>query len=122
MAPRFVALALCLLALAACSPIPVGVEDLLDAPRLSEEQYQLEKALREQQEQEIKLKYPQSGSYRSAFTFHDIDGDGVDEAIVLHSYQSGGNAQITVMDPAGGPMAGGKDPPRPQPRCGLYPL
>ena len=72
MAPRFAALALCLLALAACSPIPVSVEDLLDAPRLSEEQYQLEKALREQQEQEIKLKYPQSGSYRSAFTFHDI--------------------------------------------------
>lgn len=101
MAPRFAALALCLLALAACSPIPVSVEDLLDAPRLSEEQYQLEKALREQQEQEIKLKYPQSGSYRSAFTFHDIDGDGVDEAIVLHSYQSGGNAQITVMDRQG---------------------
>ena len=31
------------------------------------------------------------GSYRSAFTFHDIDGDGQEEAIVLHSPRSGGN-------------------------------
>lgn len=78
--------------------MPASVEDLLDAPKLSEEQYQLNKALQDQMGQEIKLKYPQSGSYRSAFTFHDIDGDGAEEAVVLHTYQSGGNAQITVMD------------------------
>ncbi len=93
---------LCALGLAllgGCAPIPVTPEELLDAPRLSEKQYEVDRALREQVGQDIKLKYPQSGSYRSAFTFYDIDGDGDEEAIVLHSYQSGGNAQITVMDP-----------------------
>ena len=94
--------ALCLICLAGCSsPMPATPEDLLDAPKLSEGQYQVDKALRDQVGQDIKLKYPQSGSYRSAFTFHDIDGDGQEEAIVLHSPRSGGNAQITVMDPAG---------------------
>lgn len=96
---KLLAAALCALCLAGCSsPMPATPEDLLDAPKLSEEQYQVDRALRDQMGQDIKLKYPQSGSYRSAFTFHDIDGDGQEEAIVLHSRQSGGNAQITVMD------------------------
>lgn len=99
MMKRFLAAALCALCLSGCSsPMPATPEDLLDAPKLSEGQFQVDKALRDQMGQDIKLKYPQSGSYRSAFTFHDIDGDGQDEAIVLHSPQSGGNAQITVMD------------------------
>ncbi len=91
----------CLLAvsLAGCaSPLAADVEGLLDAPRLSDRQYEIHQALREQMGQEVKLKYPQSGSYRSAFTFHDIDGDSEEEAVVLHTYQSGGNAQITIMD------------------------
>lgn len=88
------------LSLAGCaSPLPADVEGLLDAPRLSDRQYEIHQALREQLGQEVKLKYPQSGGYRSAFTFHDIDGDGQEEAVVLHSYQEGGNAQITIMDP-----------------------
>ena len=84
------------------SPMPASPEELLDAPKLSETQYQVDRALREQIGQDIKLKYPQSGDYRSAFTFYDIDDDGQDEAIVLHSYQNGGNAQITVMDQESG--------------------
>lgn len=89
----------CALCFSGCaSPLPASPEELLDAPRLTEAQYQVDLALREQVGQDIKLKYPQSGGYRSAFTFHDIDRDGEDEAIVLHSPQSGGNAQITVMD------------------------
>lgn len=100
---RLLAAALCALCLSGCfSPMPATPEDLLDAPKLTEGQYQVDKALRDQLGQDIKLKYPQSGSYRSAFTFHDIDGDGQEEAIVLHSRQSGGNAQITVMDSRNG--------------------
>ena len=96
---RLLAAVCCALCLCGCaSPLPASPEDLLDAPRLTEAQYQVDLALREQVGQDIKLKYPQSGGYRSAFTFHDIDRDGEDEAIVLHSPQSGGNAQITVMD------------------------
>lgn len=96
---RLAAILFCVLCFAGCSsPMPSTPEELLDAPKLSEEQYQVDKALRDQLGQDIKLKYPQSGSYRSAFTFHDIDKDGQEEAIVLHSLPSGGNAQITVMD------------------------
>lgn len=96
---RFFAAVCCALCLGGCaSPLPASPEELLDAPKLTEAQYLVDQALREQVGQDIKLKYPQSGGYRSAFTFHDIDRDGEDEAIVLHSPQSGGNAQITVMD------------------------
>ncbi len=95
----FLCCALGLLLATGCSPMPAAPEDLLDAPKLSEKQYEVDRALREQVGQDIKLKYPQSGSYRSAFTFHDVDGDGEEEAIVLHTCQGGGNAQITVMDP-----------------------
>lgn len=96
---RLFVAALLALCLAGCSShMPASPEDLLDAPKLTEGQYQVDKALRDQVGQDIKLKYPQSGNNRSAFTFHDIDGDGEEEAIVLHSPQSGGNAQITVMD------------------------
>ena len=65
----------CLLAvsLAGCaSPLAADVEGLLDAPRLSDRQYEIHQALREQMGQEVKLKYPQSGSYRSAFVSGDI--------------------------------------------------
>ena len=90
---------LLVLSLAGCgSPMPASPEELLDAPKLSDTQYQVDRALREQLGQDVKLKYPQSGDYRSAFTFYDIDSDGTDECIVLHSYQTGGNTQITVMD------------------------
>ncbi len=97
---RFLAAGACLAAvLSGCaSPLPADVEGLLDAPRLSDQQYEIHQALREQLGQEVKLKYPQSGRYRSAFTFHDMDGDGAEEAVVLHAYQGGGNAQITIMD------------------------
>ena len=100
----FLCCALGLLLATGCSPMPAAPEDLLDAPKLSEKQYEVDRALREQVGQDIKLKYPQSGSYRSAFTFHDVDGDGEEEAIVLHGGRQRPNHR---HGPLGGGLAGG---------------
>ena len=56
----FLCCALGLLLATGCSPMPAAPEDLLDAPKLSEKQYEVDRALREQVGQDIKLKYPSS--------------------------------------------------------------
>lgn len=87
-----------------CAPIQTSVADLLDAPRLTERQGQVLEALRDEVGQDIKLKYPKSGEYRSAFTFYDIDGDGSEEAIVLYSVRDGGRqvSRVVVLDDQSG--------------------
>lgn len=88
-----------------CAPAQIGVEDLLDAPRLSDTQTQVLEALTDEVGQDIKLKYPRTGDYRSAFTFYDVDGDGSDEAIVLYAVPENGRtsaARIVVLDQSSG--------------------
>ena len=103
-----------LLAASGCTPIQTNISDLLDAPRLTERQGQVLEALRDEVGQDIKLKYPKSGEYRSAFTFYDIDGDGSDEAIVLYAVQDSGRqvTRVAVLDDeAGGWQAVGSHIP-----------
>ena len=86
---RLIALAaaLCLL-LSGCSPITLSVEDLMRPPQLSENQRQVHDALMAAlgtSDSNVSLRYPRSGSNRSAFTFFDLDGDGQDEAMVFYT-------------------------------------
>lgn len=90
-----------LVALSGCSPIQMDVEELMAPPKLTAEQAEIDSALKQALGENIKLKYPKSGDYRSAFVFHDIDGDGEEEAIVF--YQLDGSATwLNVMDQSGG--------------------
>ena len=83
----------CLL-FSSCVPLQSNVEELMQPPKLTEEQFQVEEALHNAVGTDIHLKYPRSGSYRSAFTFFDLDEDGNEEAIVL--YSQGNEAEIRI--------------------------
>lgn len=74
----------CLWALSGCSGFSSSTADLMRPPRLTPEQSAINEALTAAAlTQTYTLKYPKSGEYRSAFVFHDIDGDGVEEAIAF---------------------------------------
>ncbi|MDE6707785.1 MAG: hypothetical protein K2K06_07100 [Oscillospiraceae bacterium] len=66
-----------------CS-IGINVDTMLTPPKLSGEQEQIYQALQETVGTGIRLKYPKSGSYLSAFIISDIDADESDEAIVFY--------------------------------------
>ncbi len=84
-----------------CS-IGVNVDNMLTPPKLSEAQEQIYQALKDTTGSAISLKYPKSGSYLSSFIVTDIDGDGLDEAIVFYEKTGVANAgsglRINVLD------------------------
>ena len=97
-------LAACLL-LSGCSEMP-SMENLLTPPKMSAEQNELYQTLINSAGQDVKLKYPKSGDYRSAFVIRDIDNDGIDEALVFYeskNVQSGENAlRLKFLDKSSG--------------------
>ncbi len=86
-------LLLCAL-LCGCSAA-VSVENLLTPPKLLAEQNEIYQELIASVGQGVKLKYPRSGDYRSAFVLHNIDDEPGDEAMVFYeskNVQSGESA------------------------------
>lgn len=69
--------------LSSCN-LTAGIDTLLSAPRLTLEQEQIYQALQQYAGTNIRLKYPKSGEYLSAFTVADLDNDNADEAIVFY--------------------------------------
>lgn len=79
-----------------------SVDSLLTPPKLSEEQRDVYNALIRSVGNDIKLQYPRSGEYRSAFVFANIDSEPDEEAIVFYE-KSGetagtGNVRINIID------------------------
>ena len=62
--------------LAGCSTANLSKGDLLAPPKPSGEMYKIQKALEKAVKSNVKLKYPTSGEYRSAFILKDLDGSG----------------------------------------------
>lgn len=65
-----------------------SIDNLMAPPKLSVEQEQIYNALTDAAGSSIRLKYPKSGSYLSAFIVEDIDGDGGMEAVVFYEKNS----------------------------------
>lgn len=93
-------LAVCCLLLSACSSFQPNLTDLMQSPKLTEEQAEIYEALTNAADvSDVQLKYPKSGVYRSAFVMFDLDADGEDEALVFYNMPSwGGNVRIMVLD------------------------
>ncbi len=94
------ALSLLILLLSSCSFIQPTIEELMKPPKLSQQQMEVDAALKAALgTNSIKLKYPLSGDYRSAYVFYDIDSDGVEEAIVFYqpSLDESGT-RINILD------------------------
>lgn len=80
---KIAALAALSLVLCGCSA-GVSVENMLTPPRLLAEQNEIYDELIKSVGQNVKLKYPRSGDYRSAFVMYDIDDEEGDEALVFY--------------------------------------
>lgn len=79
-----------------------SVENLLTAPKLTQEQSQIYQALINSTGSSVSLKYPRGGEFRSAFVLQNIDDEPGDEALVFYesqSVQSGESAlRMKVLD------------------------
>ena len=65
-----------------------SIDSLMTPPKLSMEQEQIYSALTDAAGSSIRLKYPKSGNFLSAFIVEDIDGDGGAEAVVFYEKNS----------------------------------
>lgn len=84
------------LALSGCSPVNFNVENLLAAPKLTAEQSEIHEALIASVGNNITLKYPKNGAYRSAYVIADIDDEASDEALVFYEYKNAGEEGLRV--------------------------
>ena len=96
---KLLAAAAACLMLSACTSFSPATDDLMRPPRLTPEQRAINDALDDAAlTQNYSLKYPKSGDHRSAFVFHDIDGDGEEEAIVFYEPSIDNTARIVLLD------------------------
>lgn len=100
MGERLIAALVCLALLTSCQFIAPDTESLLRPPTLNQQQEQVYAAM---DTAGIIYKYPQSGADRSPFLFRDLDGDGLDEAVVFYAYASEpANTRAKVLRQSGG--------------------
>ncbi|MBQ1187376.1 MAG: VCBS repeat-containing protein [Clostridia bacterium] len=77
--------ALICLCLSGCDGLMLNVDELLLSPKLEGDMYPVQQALEDAVGDDITLKYPSVGEYRSAFVLKDINGDKTDEAFAFYS-------------------------------------
>ena len=82
MKKRLAGLLTCAVLLCGCSA-GISVENLLTAPKLNAEQTAIYQALTNSVGGGVKLRYPKSGDYRSAFILKNIDDEPGVEALVF---------------------------------------
>ena len=93
------------LLLCGCSGKIGNVEELLEAPKLSQSQSHVVEELNRYIGGSAKLKYPRKGDFLSPFVFKDLNGDGVEEAVVFYgddnSEAKTKNVRIALLGQAG---------------------
>ena len=93
---------LCLAALLCSCSFNLGIEGLMLPPRLTDEQNEIYAALQKVTDSNIKLKYPRTGEYRSAFVLVNLDDDIEDEAVVFYEETLPGakdsSLRINILD------------------------
>ena len=86
---------LAVLLLTGCSYTQTGIDSMLKPPKLSEEQNKIYNALVSSVSKTVKLKYPRSGEFTSAFVVRDMDNEPTQEALVF--YESSGSGGTTSV-------------------------
>lgn len=71
-----------------CGISVTNIEPMLSPPKLSGKMAEIDKALRKSAGEDIKLRNPSSGEYRSSFVLKDADNDGNDEVFAVYSKKS----------------------------------
>lgn len=88
------ALAAC--TLGGCANVNLSVDNLLQSPKLTEEQSRIHEALIADVRRGITLKYPRGGSNRSAYVIANIDGEPTEEALVFYGYEGAEDERVRV--------------------------
>lgn len=76
---------LLMLVLSGCDALIFNADELLTSPKLEGDMHPVQMALEASVNDNITLKYPRLGEYRSAFVMKDIDGNGSEEAFAFYS-------------------------------------
>ncbi len=80
--------------LSGCDTLSSDVDKLISPPKLEGDLYPVQQALEEAAGENLVLKYPLSGEYRSAFILKDLNADGTEEAIAL--YGINGETELSI--------------------------
>ena len=72
-----------------CSITDLSREEMLRPPKTIGDEAEIEKLISNTAKGGYTLKYPKSGSYRSAIVMHDLNSDGIDEAIAFFRDKDG---------------------------------
>lgn len=83
----FFAVLICMLSaflLSGCSITDFGIDSLLRPPKTMGDEAEIEQLIAKTAENGYTLKYPKSGTYRSAIIMHDLDGDKTEEAVAFY--------------------------------------
>ena len=78
------AVALLLFLCSGCGLVGFNTQDLMRPPKPTGEKSEIQRVFEEQAGDQITLKYPQKGDYRSAIIMHDLNRDGSEEAILFY--------------------------------------
>lgn len=73
------------LTLSGCSALSLNGPDLLTPPNAEGNQAQIQKLIQKNAGNNYEMVYPRSGEYQSSVIFHDLDGDGYEEAVAMYS-------------------------------------
>lgn len=79
-----------------CDTVSTDIDKLLTPPKLEGDLYPVQQALEEAAGDNLVLKYPMSGEYRSAFILKDLNGDKTDEAIALYGIKGETSLSIHI--------------------------
>lgn len=87
-----------------CGFANIGAENLLYAPKMTEEQSLVHQALIDSVGKNIKLKYPRSGENRSSFVITNLDNEDSNEAVALYESTSSTQSivRINILDQVDG--------------------
>lgn len=83
----FITIASALLAvvLTGCSPLGLDAQTLMKPPKATGDRQEIYSVLEEKASNQLTLRYPKAGEYRSAIVMKDVTGDGNDEAIAFYT-------------------------------------
>ena len=88
--------ALLVLGLSGCDDYMFNADELLASPKLEGDMQPVQQALEEAVKEDITLRYPSFGEYRSAFVMKDIDNNGTNEAFAFYSTTKDGTVTMHI--------------------------
>ncbi len=71
--------------LTGCSPLGLDAQTLMKPPKATGARQEIYRVLEEKTGDQLTLRYPKAGEYRSAIIMRDVTGDGRDEAIAFYT-------------------------------------